>query len=52
MKSKTKDAYVEVLGILNLLEDEHKNKIPKRLKEFFENNNKTSRIPLFLSFDM
>lgn len=38
MKSKTKDAYVEVLGILNLLEDEHKNKIPKRLKEFFENN--------------
>ena len=38
MKAKTKDAYVEVLGILDLLDEEQKNRIPKKLKEFFENN--------------
>lgn len=40
MKAKTKDAYVEVLGILDLLDEEQKNRIPKKLKEFFENNKK------------
>ena len=53
MKAKTKDAYVEVLGILALLDEEQKNRIPKKLKEFFENNknqdyqvNIDSNIPL------
>ena len=53
MKAKTKDAYVEVLGILDLLDEEQKNRIPKKLKEFFENNknqdyqvNIDSNIPL------
>lgn len=53
MKAKTKDAYVEVLGILDLLDQEQKNRIPKKLKEFFENNknqdyqvNIDSNIPL------
>ena len=36
MKAKTKDAYVEVLGILDLLDEEQKNRIPKKLKEFLE----------------
>lgn len=53
MKAKTKDAYVEVLGILDLLDEEQKNRILKKLKEFFENNknqdyqvNIDSNIPL------
>lgn len=53
MKAKTKDAYVEVLGILDLLDEEQKNRIPKKLKKFFENNknqdyqvNIDSNIPL------
>ena len=53
MTAKTKDAYVEVLGILDLLDEEQKNRIPKKLKEFFENNknqdyqvNIDSNIPL------
>ena len=53
MKAKTKDADVEVLGILDLLDEEQKNRIPKKLKEFFENNknqdyqvNIDSNIPL------
>ena len=50
---QVKDAYVEVLGILDLLDEEQKNRIPKKLKEFFENNknqdyqvNIDSNIPL------
>ena len=53
MKAKTKDAYVEVLGILDLLDEEQKNRIPKKLKEFLKNNknqdyqvNIDSNIPL------
>lgn len=38
MKNNTKDAYAEVLSILELLDEEQKNKIPKKLKEFLENN--------------
>ena len=38
MKAKTKDAYVEVLGIHDLLDEEQKNRIPKKLKEFLEDN--------------
>lgn len=38
MKTSTKDAYVEVLFIIDLLDDEHKNKIPNKVREFFENN--------------
>ena len=44
---------MEVLGILDLLDEEQKNRIPKKLKEFFENNknqdyqvNIDSNIPL------
>ena len=59
MKAKTKDAYVEVLGILDLLDEEQKNRIIftgdgiEPAKEFFENNknqdyqvNIDSNIPL------
>lgn len=38
MKTNTKDAYVEVLSIIDLLEENQKNKIPKNLKDFFEDN--------------
>ena len=38
MKTNTKDAYVEVLSIIDLLEENQKNKIPKKIKDFFEDN--------------
>ena len=38
MKNNTKDAYVEVLSIIDLLEENQRSKIPKKLKDFFEKN--------------
>lgn len=38
MKNNTKDAYVEVLSIIDLLQENQRSKIPKKLKDFFENN--------------
>ena len=38
MKISTKNAYAEVISIIDLLDDELKNKIPNKLRDFFENN--------------
>lgn len=38
METRTKDACVEILTILNLLEDEKKKQIPENVIEFFEEN--------------
>lgn len=42
MRTSTKNAYVEVLSIIDLLDDEQKNKIPNKLRAFFENNKSQS----------
>ncbi len=45
--SSTKESYSEVYEIINFLGDEYKNKIPKKLYEFIENNRDKNYIPNF-----
>lgn len=45
--STTKESYSEVYEIINCLDDEYKNKIPKKLYNFIENNRDKKYIPKF-----
>lgn len=45
--STTKESYSEVFEIINFLGDEYKNKIPKKLYKFIENNRDKTYKPKF-----
>lgn len=45
--STTKESYSEVFEIINVLGDEYKNKIPKKLYKFIEDNRDRKYIPNF-----
>lgn len=49
--STTKESYSEVFEIINFLGEEYKNKIPKKLYKFIENNRDKKYIPKFKNLE-